>query len=74
MTSANRRPKETSDRLARRTLFGFVLTFILSRALVFLIMADCIPNLFFFLHGTHVHHLNYGIFLLAAVEIGRAHV
>jgi hypothetical protein len=67
MTSANRRPKETSDRLARRALFGFVLTFILSRALVFLIMADCIPNLFFFLHGTHVHHLNYGIFLLAAV-------
>ena len=25
------------------------------------------PNLYFFLHGTHVHHLNYGIFLLAAV-------
>ena len=67
MTPANRRPKETSDRLGRRALFGFALTFILSRALVFLIMADCIPNLFFFLHGTHVHHLNYGIFLLAAV-------
>ena len=67
MIPANHRPEETSDRLARRALFGFVLTFILSRALVFLIMADCIPNLFFFLHGTHVHHLNYGIFLLAAV-------
>jgi hypothetical protein len=25
------------------------------------------PNLYFFLHGTHVHHLNYGIFLLAGV-------
>lgn len=25
------------------------------------------PNLFLFLHGTHVHHLNYGIFLLSAV-------
>src|SRR5664279_2641283 len=23
--------------------------------------------MYFFLHGTHVHHLNYGIFLLAAV-------
>ena len=67
MSPANRLPKETSDRLARRALFGFVLTFILSRAVVFLIMARCIPNLFFFLHGTHVHHLNYGIFLLAAV-------
>ena len=59
--------EETSDRLARRAFFGFVLTFILSRAVVFLIMSRCIPNLFFFLHGTHVHHLNYGIFLLAAV-------
>ncbi len=59
--------KETSDRLARRALFGFVLTFILSRVVVFLIMSGRIPNLFLFLQGTHVHHLNYGIFLLAAI-------
>src|ERR1039458_6468614 len=59
--------EETSDRLARRAFFGFVLTFILSRVVVFLIMSQSIPNLFLFLHGTHVHHLNYGIFLLAAV-------
>src|ERR1039457_1479804 len=67
MTPTNQRPKETSDRLARRALFAFALTFILSRAVVFLIMSDSIPNLFLFLQGTHVHHLNYGIFLLAAV-------
>jgi hypothetical protein len=60
-------PQETSDRLARRALFGFVLTFILSRVVVFLIMSRRIPNFFLFLQGTHVHHLNYGIFLLAAV-------
>jgi hypothetical protein len=30
-------------------------------------MSHRIPNLYFFLRGTHVHHLNYGIFLLAAV-------
>ncbi len=59
--------KETSDRLARRALFAFVLTFVISRALVFLIMSRRIPNLFLFLQGTHVHHLNYGIFLLAAI-------
>src|SRR5216684_1845433 len=59
--------EETSDRLARRALFSFVLTFILSRVLVFLIMSNRIPNLFLFLQGTHVHHLNYGIFLLAVV-------
>ena len=55
------------DRMARHILFAFVMTFIISRMLVFLIMARQIPNMFFFLNGTHVHHLNYGIFLLAAV-------
>jgi len=60
-------PEETYDRLARRALFGFALTSIISRAMVFLIMAREIPNFFLFLQGTHVHHLNYGIFLLAAV-------
>ena len=59
--------KETFDRLARRALFGFILTFVISRAVVLLIMSGRMPNLFLFLHGTHVHHLNYGIFLLAAV-------
>jgi hypothetical protein len=54
-------------RLARRALFGFILTFLLARAVVFLIMAQVVPNLYFITHGTHVHHLNYGIFLLAAV-------
>src|SRR5260370_42505694 len=58
---------ETSDRLARRALFSFALTFIISRAVVFLIMSHRVPNLFLFLRGTHVHHLNYGIFLLAGV-------
>jgi hypothetical protein len=48
-------------------LFSFTLTFALSRTLVVLIMARTIPNFFLFLQGTHVHHLNYGIFLLAAV-------
>ena len=63
-------PSEQSQsvsRLARRAFFSFLLTFILSRTVVFLIMAGRIPNLFLFLQGTHVHHLNYGIFLLSLV-------
>ena len=59
----------TSERasIARRALFGFILTFIAARTVVLLIMTRRMPNLYFFLHGTHVHHLNYGIFLLAGV-------
>ena len=53
--------------LARRALLAFLLTFILARITVFMIMARSIPNLYLFLRDTHVHHLNYGIFLLAAV-------
>jgi hypothetical protein len=53
--------------LARRALFGFIVTFIAARIVVLLIMSNRMPNLYFFMHGTHVHHLNYGIFLLAGV-------
>jgi hypothetical protein len=60
-------PQETFDRLARRALFAFIMTFITSRTCVFLIMSGRMPNFYFFLHGIHVHHLNYGIFLLAGV-------
>lgn len=59
--------RSESARLARAALFAFILTFIASRTVVFLIMARRIPNMYFFLRGTHVHHLNYGIFLLAGV-------
>jgi hypothetical protein len=60
-------PKETFDRLARRALFAFIVTFTISRIMVLLIMSGHSPNLYCFVHGTHVHHLNYGIFLLSAV-------
>ena len=56
-----------SDLLARRALFAFILTFVGARTVVFLIMSQRMPTLYFFLRGTHVHHLNYGIFLLAGV-------
>jgi hypothetical protein len=51
--------------LARLVLTSFVLTFIVSRVVVFLIMSGRIPDLFLHVGGTHVHHLNFGIFLLA---------
>ena len=54
-------------RLARITFTTFLLTFVASRLLVILIMTRRIPDLFLHLGGTHVHHLNYGIFLLSAV-------
>jgi hypothetical protein len=60
-------PPSPIRRLARITFTTFLLTFIVSRLLVILIMNRSIPDLFLHLGGTHVHHLNYGIFLLSAV-------
>jgi hypothetical protein len=56
-----------SARLARQILTAFLLTFITARVIVFMIMTRTIPDLYLYIGGTHVHHLNYGIFLLAAV-------
>ncbi len=53
--------------IARITFTAFLLTFITSRVLVILIMARKIPDFFLHMGGTHVHHLNYGIFTLSAV-------
>jgi hypothetical protein len=53
-------------RLARLLLTVFLLTFLLARIIVLLIMTRRMPDLFLYVGGTHVHHLNYGIFLLAA--------
>jgi|SRR5581483_11278881 len=53
--------------LERLVLTSFLATFALARILVFLIMSHDIPDLYLHLSGTHVHHLNYGIFLLSIV-------
>jgi hypothetical protein len=53
--------------LARIVLVTFLLTFVLARVVVFLIMYRAIPDLYLYLKGTHIHHLNYGIFLLSGV-------
>ena len=53
--------------LARIALAALLLTYALSRVLVLLIMSRRLPDLYLHVAGTHVHHLNYGIFLLCGV-------
>ena len=53
--------------LARKVLFAFICTFITARVSTFLIMSRRLPDLYIRVGGTHVHHLNYGIVLLAVV-------
>jgi hypothetical protein len=59
-------PVGTKHQLARLVLGTFIFTFVAARILVIFIMAGKLPPaLFFHVSGTHVHHLNYGIFLLS---------
>jgi hypothetical protein len=56
-----------ASHLARFVLVAFLLTFVCARCIVFLIMSRTIPDLYMHVKGTHVHHLNYGIFLLSGL-------
>ena len=53
--------------LARLVLLSLLVTFVLARLLSILMMLHRMPDIFLHVRETHVHHLNYGIFLLAGV-------
>src|SRR5882762_1767668 len=53
--------------LARLVLLSLIVTFGLARLVTILITLHRMPNIYLQVHDTHVHHLNYGIFLLAGV-------
>lgn len=63
----NLKPSAKIHKLARIILATFLPTFMLARVVVFLIMSRTIPDLYLHIKGTHLHHLNFGIFLLSAV-------
>jgi hypothetical protein len=60
-------PTPVFRHVARVVLASFVLTFIASRVMVILIMDQKVPDFYFHVGKTHVHHLNYGIFTLSGV-------
>src|SRR2546430_14336888 len=61
MLPSNTRP------LARLVLLSFMLTFITARVVSILMLLPQVPDIYLYVHDVHIHHLNYGIFLLAGV-------
>ncbi len=53
--------------ISRLVFVSFLITCLVSRLVVLLITLRWIPSLYLYIRGTHVHHLNYGIFLLSLV-------
>jgi len=54
-------------RLARRVFVWFIITFALARSAGILMSLGRLHDFYLRFGQTHVHHLNYGIFILAAV-------
>jgi hypothetical protein len=69
MSSSQPTDSGLSRHTLRTVLVVFLLTFLASRVTVFLIMSHRVPDLYMHAGGTHVHHLNYGIFLLSGVGL-----
>ena len=59
-----------SQHLARRILTSFLITFAVSRAVVLLMSSGALPDVYVRMGETHVHHLTFGIILLAGVGAG----
>jgi hypothetical protein len=54
-------------RLARRVFVAFIVTFALARSMVLLMSLGRLRDFYMRFGQTHVHHLNYGIFILSGV-------
>src|SRR5690349_3383052 len=55
-------------RLARRVFVSFIVTFALARSTGLLMMVGRMHDFYLRFGQTHVHHLNYGIFILSALS------
>jgi len=54
-------------RLARRVFVAFILTFAIARSMVILMAIGFMRDFYLRFGQTHVHHLNYGIFIVSGV-------
>jgi hypothetical protein len=57
----------SATRLARRVFVSFIITFALARSAAVLMMVGRLGDFYLHFGGTHVHHLNYGIFILSGL-------
>jgi len=56
-----------ATRLARRVFVSFIITFALARSAAVLMLVGRMHDFYLHFGGTHVHHLNYGIFILSGL-------
>ena len=69
LVEPTRKRSGSGDRrhVARLVLVAFLITFTFLRILIYQIVDHRLPDMFVYIGGTHIHHLNLGIFLLSFV-------
>jgi hypothetical protein len=56
-----------NQRIIGVIIFYFLITFVLSRLMVYLVIGKWLPNFFLTIRGVHIHHYTYGVFLLVLI-------
>ncbi len=50
-------------------IFYFLITFVVSRLMVYLVIGRWLPNFFLTVRGVHIHHFTYGVFILVLIGL-----
>jgi hypothetical protein len=54
----------STKRIIALIVFPFLITFAISRLIVYLVLGHWMPNLFLTVRGVHIHHFTYGVVIL----------
>lgn len=64
MTTFEQINKPSTKRIIALIVFPFLITFIISRLVVYLVLGHWMPNLFLTIKGVHIHHFTYGVAIM----------
>lgn len=59
----------TNKKIIGVVIFYFLITFIMSRLMVYLVIGKWLPNFFLTLRGVHIHHFTYGVIILVILGL-----
>ena len=59
----------STRRLIAIIVSSFLVTFVISRLIVYLVVDHLIPNMFLVVRGVHIHHFTYGVVILVLVGL-----
>lgn len=58
-----------NQKIIASIIFYFLVAFIASRLIVYLVLGKLLPNLFLTVRGVHIHHFTYGVIILVLIGL-----